>query len=173
MIIHRFRLWKPLFMRGERVKGIEPSYAVWETAVLPLNYTRDLRGLIARRADLSTEKFWRLSRTLALIAPAGKGLRSAGLASFQSACWLNSGGMSLGEFPSVFEGVDVVDGFVAADALDAGETQGEAAGVAIAWLDRVEGDFEDDVGFYFHGPAVLRDGVSAEVFGELLDLFIG
>ena len=26
---------------GERVKGIEPSYAVWETAVLPLNYTRE------------------------------------------------------------------------------------------------------------------------------------
>ena len=24
----------------ERVKGIEPSYAVWKTAVLPLNYTR-------------------------------------------------------------------------------------------------------------------------------------
>ena len=25
----------------ERVKGIEPSYAAWEAAVLPLNYTRD------------------------------------------------------------------------------------------------------------------------------------
>ena len=24
----------------ERVKGIEPSYAAWEVAVLPLNYTR-------------------------------------------------------------------------------------------------------------------------------------
>ena len=29
----------------ERVKGIEPSYAAWEAAVLPLNYTR--KGLIA------------------------------------------------------------------------------------------------------------------------------
>ncbi len=34
----------------ERVKGIEPSYAAWEAAVLPLNYTRisqpvDLFGL--------------------------------------------------------------------------------------------------------------------------------
>ena len=29
----------------ERVKGIEPSYAAWEAAVLPLNYTR------GRRAD--------------------------------------------------------------------------------------------------------------------------
>jgi hypothetical protein len=26
--------------RVERVKGIEPSYAAWEAAVLPLNYTR-------------------------------------------------------------------------------------------------------------------------------------
>ena len=25
----------------ERVKGIEPSYAAWEAAVLPLNYTRE------------------------------------------------------------------------------------------------------------------------------------
>ena len=29
----------------ERVKGIEPSYAAWEAAVLPLNYTR-LRRII-------------------------------------------------------------------------------------------------------------------------------
>ena len=27
-------------VEGERVKGIEPSYAAWEAAVLPLNYTR-------------------------------------------------------------------------------------------------------------------------------------
>ena len=26
----------------ERVKGIEPSYAAWEAAVLPLNYTRGI-----------------------------------------------------------------------------------------------------------------------------------
>ena len=29
----------------ERVKGIEPSYAAWEAAVLPLNYTRTLLTL--------------------------------------------------------------------------------------------------------------------------------
>jgi hypothetical protein len=29
----------------ERVKGIEPSYAAWEAAVLPLNYTRAERCL--------------------------------------------------------------------------------------------------------------------------------
>ena len=28
----------------ERVKGIEPSYAAWEAAVLPLNYTRGTGG---------------------------------------------------------------------------------------------------------------------------------
>ena len=29
----------------ERAKGIEPSYAAWEAAVLPLNYARDLKDL--------------------------------------------------------------------------------------------------------------------------------
>ena len=28
----------------ERAKGIEPSCAVWKTAVLPLNYARAVRG---------------------------------------------------------------------------------------------------------------------------------
>lgn len=27
----------------ERAKGIEPSYAAWEAAVLPLNYARNRR----------------------------------------------------------------------------------------------------------------------------------
>ena len=35
----------------ERVKGIEPSYAVWETAVLPLNYTRKVTTIIASQGD--------------------------------------------------------------------------------------------------------------------------
>jgi hypothetical protein len=30
----------------ERVKGIEPSYAAWEAAVLPLNYTRNLTAIL-------------------------------------------------------------------------------------------------------------------------------
>ena len=30
----------PKSVAMERVKGIEPSYAAWEAAVLPLNYTR-------------------------------------------------------------------------------------------------------------------------------------
>jgi hypothetical protein len=28
----------------ERVEGIEPSYAAWKAAVLPLNYTRTVGG---------------------------------------------------------------------------------------------------------------------------------
>ena len=31
----------PAFGGLERAKGIEPSYAAWEAAVLPLNYARD------------------------------------------------------------------------------------------------------------------------------------
>ena len=40
----------------ERAKGIEPSYAAWEAAVLPLNYTRsgnDERPLAYHRKDRS------------------------------------------------------------------------------------------------------------------------
>jgi hypothetical protein len=29
----------------ERAKGIEPSYAAWEAAVLPLNYAREINRL--------------------------------------------------------------------------------------------------------------------------------
>lgn len=29
-----------LFLKMERVDGIEPTYAAWKAAVLPLNYTR-------------------------------------------------------------------------------------------------------------------------------------
>ena len=36
----------------ERVKGIEPSYAAWEAAVLPLNYTRTGDGLSVSRGGL-------------------------------------------------------------------------------------------------------------------------
>jgi hypothetical protein len=31
-----------IFGKLERAKGIEPSYAAWEAAVLPLNYAREL-----------------------------------------------------------------------------------------------------------------------------------
>jgi hypothetical protein len=31
----------------ERAKGIEPSYAAWEAAVLPLNYAREIKNKIS------------------------------------------------------------------------------------------------------------------------------
>src|SRR3954467_5530907 len=34
------RAWSQLWEALERAKGIEPSYAAWEAAVLPLNYAR-------------------------------------------------------------------------------------------------------------------------------------
>ena len=38
----------------ERVKGIEPSYAAWEAAVLPLNYTRITALIIDRISSTKT-----------------------------------------------------------------------------------------------------------------------
>jgi hypothetical protein len=35
----------------ERAKGIEPSYAAWEAAVLPLNYARALHNLATAASD--------------------------------------------------------------------------------------------------------------------------
>ena len=37
------------FSELERVMGIEPTYAAWEAAVLPLNYTRTDGARIMRR----------------------------------------------------------------------------------------------------------------------------
>ena len=39
----------------ERVKGIEPSYAAWEAAVLPLNYTRVLPEFYDHRKRMMVE----------------------------------------------------------------------------------------------------------------------
>ena len=54
-------------MRMERVKGIEPSYAAWEAAVLPLNYTRirddcesNISALPARGQAFRLEQQWTL-----------------------------------------------------------------------------------------------------------------
>ena len=44
------RLRNPVENR-ERVEGIEPSYAAWEAAVLPLNYTRNAQSLRKRGSD--------------------------------------------------------------------------------------------------------------------------
>ncbi len=44
------------FLCLERVKGIEPSYAAWEAAVLPLNYTRG-RRLLHRDSRALSSRF--------------------------------------------------------------------------------------------------------------------
>jgi hypothetical protein len=41
----------------ERVKGIEPSYAAWEAAVLPLNYTRVFLALLRPSPDAASHVF--------------------------------------------------------------------------------------------------------------------
>ncbi len=40
----------------ERVKGIEPSYAAWEAAVLPLNYTRGAVGNLSVRSAVGRKR---------------------------------------------------------------------------------------------------------------------
>ena len=70
------------------------------------------------------------------------------------------------------EGVDLRGRLVAADGFDAREAHGEAAGVAVARLDRVEGDFEHDLRDHFAVTAVLGDGRRGEMFGQLFDLRI-
>ena len=39
------------------MKGIEPSYAAWEAAVLPLNYTRDRRNSTIVSYDVGVTVF--------------------------------------------------------------------------------------------------------------------
>ena len=41
----------------ERAKGIEPSYAAWEAAVLPLNYARKINHL-GRVLSFVLTRFW-------------------------------------------------------------------------------------------------------------------
>jgi hypothetical protein len=49
----------------ERVKGIEPSYAAWEAAVLPLNYTREGAHSMRLSASVQSEsEKSRLTRSL-------------------------------------------------------------------------------------------------------------
>ena len=54
----------------ERVKGIEPSYAAWEAAVLPLNYTRnptDCNDMTGQMGCAEITLFWAWSSLLATV----------------------------------------------------------------------------------------------------------
>ena len=70
----------------ERAKGIEPSYAAWEAAVLPLNYARDRpsladlapsakRSVSRSRFTVNFQKFRMRSQAGAMI-PSGLGGRT-------------------------------------------------------------------------------------------------
>jgi hypothetical protein len=45
-ILSRAVMARMALKRLERAKGIEPSYAAWEAAVLPLNYARKIANKI-------------------------------------------------------------------------------------------------------------------------------
>jgi hypothetical protein len=48
----------------ERAKGIEPSYAAWEAAVLPLNYARDHSAHLISRDRAPRQAGWRRTPSL-------------------------------------------------------------------------------------------------------------
>ena len=81
--------------------------------------------------------------------------------------------LGLVDFFDAGEGVDFGEGFVGAEAEDAGEAQGEAAGVARTAHDVVEGDFEDDERLDGAEVALIFEGVGFEEFGEVGDLGVG
>lgn len=78
-----------------------------------------------------------------------------------------------GEASGGGEGVDLGGGFVGAEAGDAREAEGEAAVVAFAGLDSVEGDFEHDVGHDEAAAAEVFERVFEKVLGEGGDLGVG
>ena len=59
------------------------------------------------------------------------------------------------------------------DGLDSGETERIATVVALARIDGVEGDLEDDVGLDFAFVARLAKCVFGEMLGQVFDLDIG
>jgi len=68
-------------------------------------------------------------------------------------------------FADAGEGVDFGDGFVRAQAHDAGETEGKATFVAVGALNIVEGDFEHDGGLDVALEAAIFGGVIKEILG--------
>jgi hypothetical protein len=56
-------IWRIRRKRLERAKGIEPSYAAWEAAVLPLNYAR---GTVPASVSMISENRYPLCGNAAL-----------------------------------------------------------------------------------------------------------
>src|SRR5688572_2280414 len=78
-----------------------------------------------------------------------------------------------GETAAGFESVDFGGCLIRANTGDAREAEGEAALMAGAGLNDVEGDFENGVGHDGAEAAVDLEGVGEEVLGELGDLDVG
>src|SRR5436189_3828705 len=70
---------------NERVKGIEPSCAAWEAAVLPLNYTRAPAPFLAAPAVRcnSLARCHRAKSRLATAPPIGRPIDAAAPATYQ------------------------------------------------------------------------------------------
>jgi hypothetical protein len=49
-------LFYRVYVKMERVMGIEPTWPVWKTGTLPLSYTRRPAGILARRSCLSIRR---------------------------------------------------------------------------------------------------------------------
>ena len=70
----------------ERVKGIEPSYAAWEAAVLPLNYTRGGHAFLAQpratmqsiRSVAGSAPAWLTCLRSVSVAARSRGIESGG-----------------------------------------------------------------------------------------------
>ena len=63
-----------------RAKGIEPSYAAWEAAVLPLNYAR-VRWTVSLAADRDAGRLWHAARSVGRGRQTDRHLRTGLLAS--------------------------------------------------------------------------------------------
>ncbi len=103
----------------------------------------------------------------------GAGAALPGMGGLRQDAAATAGRSAVHQRPRVLQGIDIGGGLVAADGVDAGEAHGEAGVVALRGLDRVEGDFEDEVRLDVVFAALLRQGVALEVDGEFLDLGIG
>jgi len=71
--------------------------------------------------------------------------------------------MTFRELPRVGQGVDPLDGFVAADGFDARKAQRQTALVSRARVNGIERNLEDGVWFYFTVPSMVRDRLLFEM----------
>src|SRR5437867_12588960 len=76
------------------------------------------------------------------------------------------------EFFDGFTRVDLGKRLIVAEPDDPRKAQCVAAVMAVAFLNPIKGDLENDVGFHDAEAAVILDGVLIEKLGHILDLAI-